>query len=98
MYVYPQYYIEHSSITRSLFIRLETQKLSASIVYLASYYWLLLLLLFCCYPVTKFLDCNEFRRGQYRYSILGSLTFALLGHIYIRITRAVFHSSGYVLP
>ena len=35
MYMYPQYYIEHSSITRSLLIRLETQKLLASIVYLA---------------------------------------------------------------
>ena len=93
MYVYPQDYIGHSLIAWSLFIKLKTRQSFTQL----SYHCLLLLLLFYCYPVTKFLDCSKPHRGQRRYSMLGISTFALLGRIYIRVTRAVFHSSSCAL-
>ena len=53
MYVYPQYLIGHSLITRSLFIRLETQKLPALIVYSA------FLLLAFIVVVVLLLSCDQ---------------------------------------
>ena len=98
MYVCAQCHLGHSSIARSLLIRLETRKLPASIIYSAFLLLAVIVVVVLLLSCDKFLDCSDPRRDQCQYLILGSLTFALLGHIYIRITRAVFHSSGCVLP